>query len=112
MKQSPEARALFSDENAVKLPLALDAFTDWHNSRPDTIWGNSAAFDCGLLKDAYKACGKEVPWAFYRECCYRTAKNMVPTLALSWLGVHHNALDDAISQAYHLQKIYKHLQLA
>ena len=101
------------DVPAVALPIALDAFTDWLNSRPDTIWGNSAAFDCGLLAAAYKACGKVVPWEFYREACYRTVKNLpgakeVPMLRV---GVHHKALDDAISQANHLRAIFKHLKL-
>lgn len=109
-----EARAVFTDKRAVTLPLALDAFTDWLNSRPDYLWGNSAAFDLGLLKDAYKACGKEVPWAFYRERCYRTLKGLplAKDVALKRRGTHHNALDDAITQAHHCRDILMKMKRA
>jgi DNA polymerase III epsilon subunit-like protein len=114
MKQKPEAQAVFEDPNAVELPLALDSFTDWINSRPDNLWGNSAAFDLGLLKDAYKACGKEAPWQFYRERCYRTLKGLpgMDRFKLSRTGTHHNALDDAISQAHHCRDMLMHMGLA
>lgn len=111
MDQSPEAKALFKDPTAVDLPLALDAFTEWHNSDHGSIWGNSASFDCGLLKNAYKACDKEVPWQFWQEKCYRTLKGLVPDVKLSRIGTFHNARDDAISQAIHLRDIYKRLGL-
>lgn len=103
MKQSDAAKRVFEDEHAVDLPLALDAFTEWYGARPDNVWGNSAAFDIGLLKDAYKACGKDFPVAFYRERCYRTLKGLpgMDQFKLQRRGTHHNALDDAISQAHH-----------
>lgn len=107
MKQSDEAKKVFEDPEAVDLPLALDAFTDWLNSRPDRLWGNSAAFDLGLLADAYKACSKEVPWQFYNERCYRTIKSLpaYDNIKIKRYGTHHNALDDAISQAHHCRDI-------
>lgn len=107
MKQSREAQAVLEDPEAVDLPVALDAFTAWLGSRPDNLWGNSAAFDLGLLKDAYKACGMEVPWAFYREKCYRTLKGLpgMEGFKLQRVGTHHNALDDAISQAHHCREM-------
>lgn len=107
MKQSAEAQKVFSDPEAVDLPIALDSFTDWLNSRPDRLWGNSAAFDLGLLADAYKACSKEVPWQFYNERCYRTLKSLpiAKDIALKRRGTHHNALDDALSQAHHCRDI-------
>lgn len=106
---TPEARAIFKDPTAVALPHALDAFTDWMDSRPDLIWGNSAAFDCGMLTDAYTACSKEQPWAFYRERCYRTVKGLpcAQDVPFTRQGTAHNALDDAVSQAAHLREIYK-----
>lgn len=105
------ARDVFFDKEAVELPLALDAFTDWYASRPDNVWGNSAAFDLGLLADAYKACGKEAPWAFYRERCYRTLKGLpgMERFKLTRRGTHHNALDDAISQAGHCRDMLRYL---
>jgi DNA polymerase III epsilon subunit-like protein len=112
MKQSDDAQKVFDDPEAVDLPLALDAFTDWYGSRPDSLWGNSAAFDLGLLAAAYKACGKEVPWAFYRERCYRTLKGLpgMERFSLKRRGTHHNALDDAISQAHHCRDMLMYLK--
>lgn len=112
MKQSSEAKRVFEDPQAVSLPLALDAFTDWWGARPDRPWGNSASFDLGLLRDAYKACGKTAPWlqssyGFASERCYRTLKSLpgMEAFKLQRKGTHHNALDDAISQAHHCRNM-------
>lgn len=114
MKQHPEAQAVLEDPSAIPLPNALDNFTDWWNSRPDEIWGNSISFDGGLLKDAYRVCKKEAPWAFWRERCYRTMKSLpvAKDVPFERIGTHHNALDDALSQALHLRRIYKALGLS
>lgn len=114
MGQSDEARAAAFPSDAVTLPLALDAFTDWVNSRPLRIWGNSARFDMGLLEAAYRACGKEIPWKWSREGCYRTMKNLPgvkDAVPFQRVGTYHHALDDALSQADHLRKIFEHLHL-
>lgn len=110
---TPEARAIFADPAAVPLASALDAFTDWLNSAPDTLWGNSAEFDCGLLRGCYKALGKEVPWMHYLQGCYRTVKNLpaAKDIKLVRVGTHHNAVDDALSQAEHLCRIFQALKL-
>lgn len=106
-------KAAFCDPKAVALPLALDAFTDWLASRPLALWGNSARFDLGLLEAAYKACGKEVPWKFYDERCYRTVKNLPEAreIPLVRIGVHHHPAADAVSQAMHLRTISQRLFL-
>ena len=110
MEQSQEAREVFRTGGRVKLPNALDAFTDWWGSRPMYLWGNSARFDCGLLEAAYKACRKEIPWEWWKERCYRTVKGLPGAgLKLVRHGTHHNALDDALSQALHLRELYKKL---
>jgi hypothetical protein len=103
----------FADPAAVSLPLALDAFTTWINSRPLRLWGNSARFDLGIIEAAYVACGKVMPWEFYNERCYRTIKNLQEAreVKLVRFGTHHNALDDAISQALHLKAINERLHL-
>lgn len=107
------AQAVMFDEKATTLPLALDAFTDWWQSRPMAIWGNSARFDCGILMAAYQVCNKQVPWPFWNERCYRTIKTLpgASEVAMKRIGTHHNALDDALSQAAHLRQIMKHLNL-
>lgn len=112
MKQKDEARQHLWDPDAVDLPIALDAFTEWWGSRPDYLWGNSARFDCGILEAAYLACGKVVPWQHWNERDYRTMKNLpqVADVKLKRTGVHHNALSDAVSQAHHLRAIMAKLQ--
>jgi hypothetical protein len=113
-QQEDAARSrAFNDPDAVTLPLALDAFTEWFNSRPMHVWGNSARFDLGLLEAAYKSCRKEVPWEWWKERCYRTTKSMpgAKAVPLQRFGTHHNALDDAISQAVHLRELYRKLGL-
>jgi exodeoxyribonuclease VIII len=106
-----EARALFTDLAAVQLAPALDAFTDWHQSGMETLWGNSARFDLGLLSDCYRVLDKPLPWLHWNEGCYRTMKQLPATrhIRLVRAGTHHNAFDDAVSQAEHLCRIVSHL---
>lgn len=114
MEQKPEAtQAAFNDPARVSLPLALDAFTTWVNSRPLKMWGNSARFDLGIIEAAYTAVGKQAPWEFRNERCYRTVKSLpeARNVECPRYGVHHNALDDAISQSLHLAAINKRLCL-
>lgn len=113
MGQSDAARAVFKDPNAVHIAVALDMVTMWLNSRPLTLWGNSARFDMGILEAAYKACGKDIPWKFWKEGCYRTVKNFprAAAIKLDRVGTYHNALDDAKSQALHLRNINSTLGL-
>ena len=97
----------------LPLPEALDAFTDWLQSRPLQLWGNSARFDLGILEAAYLVCGKEPPWDFRLERCYRTIKNLPGAAGVEFVrvGTYHNAVHDAVSQAIHLRQINMQLQL-
>jgi hypothetical protein len=77
---------------------------------PNRVWGNGAAFDNAILENAYAKCNMELPWKFYNDRCYRTVKNLYPNVPLARIGTHHNALDDAITQAKHLIEIYKEIK--
>jgi len=72
------------------------------------IWGNGADFDNIILGSLYDAFGLRKPWSYSRNRCYRTMKNLGigPRRPQVREGVHHNALDDAITQAVHLQEIF------
>ena len=108
MQQSDAARNALNPDQ-FDLTYALDAFTSWFNGST-YLWGNGAPFDNVVLSNAYKAVGFEQPWSFRNDSCYRTIKNMVPAVLLpERKGTHHNALDDAVYQAEHLIKIFKHL---
>lgn len=106
MEQDAMARdALTDTDGQVDLVTALEGFAMWVGPDSLPLWGNGATFDNVLLRSAYKAIGMDCPWAFWDDRCYRTVKNLAPEIKLERAGVHHNALDDAISQAKHLQAI-------
>lgn len=111
MKKSEEARSEFQKSN---LPIqdVLSIFKDWLSDDPKNIdvWGNGTDFDNVILENAYRVCGKKLPWNHFNNRCYRTLKNLYPTVDVrEMIGVKHNALDDAKSQAKHLIDILCHI---
>lgn len=90
-----------------KLSEVLLRFSSWTNDPDVEIWGNGASFDNVLLSAAYDHARLPRPWKYSNDRCYRTIKNLYPEVALIRDGTHHNALDDAKSQATHLMNIIK-----
>ena len=91
---------------------ALQMFRDWLNDngaplKDIEMWGNGAMFDNTILGNTYKMCNMQIPWSFWNDRCYRTVKSMNTEVKLNRVGVHHNAVDDAESQALHLIDILK-----
>lgn len=112
LNQSEEARRVFAEESA-DLTSALEQFSDWLSkcnvpANKICIWGNGANFDNVILAHAYRQCGIEQPWLFINDRCYRTVKNLFHHIKMERSGIHHNALDDAVSQAKHLIAIASH----
>lgn len=109
MKQSDDARSKFFDnEEAPQLFDALTEFSEWFrkvNGRQ--LWGNGAAFDNMLLSQAYRSVNLAQPWKFWDDRCYRTIKSLYNFIPMERVGTHHNALDDAKSQAAHLVSIHQ-----
>lgn len=103
-QQTEDARKVFTDPAAMELPALLAEFSEWL-PKDAIIWGNGAGFDCPILARAYHAVGLPLPWKFYNERCYRTIKSLAPSVSISRSGTHHNALDDAVSQAEHLRML-------
>lgn len=84
----------------------LCEFTAWIKSGDISgVWGNGAAFDNVILAQTYRRFGQEAPWPFWLDRCYRTIKSL-SDVPLVREGTHHNALDDALSQASHLRTIW------
>lgn len=99
MKQSEEARkALFVGR--VPLREALDSFSEFCYSS-SAVWGNGSDFDNVILTSAYKAIGKEIPWKYYNNRCFRTLKNLYPEIQTPERVGAHNSLEDAKFQATH-----------
>lgn len=110
MDQPDEARKVFSDLHHEPLELVLTRFSQFvekHLSKDDGVWGNGASFDNVILRNAYDTVGwkDHVPWKFWQDKCYRTIKGMRRDIPLDRIGTHHNAMDDAKSQAFHLINI-------
>jgi hypothetical protein len=92
--------------------------TDWpaQEDSPVTrdevcVWGHGPAFDNALIRNAFHRFGYVVPWSFRNDRCNRTfvalAEEQLGQFSpeLERIGTFHNALDDAITQAMHIQKL-------
>jgi len=101
MKQNDEARKEIT-QPGIHLTQALLQFSLWMGDIDAEVWGNGANFDNVLLSDAYDRALLKRPWKYYNDRCYRTVKNLRPEIPMMRGGTHHNALDDARSQAMHL----------
>jgi len=104
-RQGPAAQKVLKAAAAKKAPTldaALDAFDAFIKQNTSVkVWGNGADFDNPIMAVAYSALGRKQGWGNWSGRCYRTLKNIAPGPKLVRIGVHHNALDDAISQATH-----------
>jgi len=105
MGQNDEARKEITKPGG-ELADVLSDFYSWVFG-PDVVemWGNGANFDNVLLSDAFAAAKIPRPWKYSNDRCYRTVKNLHPEVQMDRNGTHHNALDDARSQAMHLMEI-------
>lgn len=93
------------------LITTLTSFKEWMHNIEEThtiegVWGNGAAFDNAILAEVYHRVGIEPPWPFWLDRCYRTVKSLTD-IPFERVGDHHNAADDAVSQAKHLINIMK-----
>lgn len=106
-----EARKRLFELPKVDIYAALDGFALWINETPTddqgSLFGNGATFDNVKLKAAYDAVGISYPIHYRKDECYRTLKNRFPDVKYQQIGVAHDALDDASSQALHLIEIAK-----
>jgi hypothetical protein len=94
----------------VGIHEALMGFAEWYGEDKELpVWGNGATFDNVILATAYKACRLELPWSYKADRCYRTLRSLAPGVLFEKVGTGHTALDDALAQAWHAQRIVKHL---
>lgn len=110
MRQNFEARQQIINATNLLVPVLLE-FAAWVKRPNVVVWGNGADFDNVILKQAYFNARLELPWGRYASRCYRTLKNLAPQIKIERTGTHHNALDDAISQAAHAATIMRWLGL-
>jgi len=108
LQQSPEAQRVFSEAKTTLL-ASLEDLQDWFDHPDYIVWSNGADFDIPMAAHAYSTHGLTAPWKFWNTRCFRTIKNLPGAPAGAKQGVAHNALDNAISQTKHLQKIWEAL---
>jgi hypothetical protein len=123
--QSDEAKValLEARDPTVSVPLveALENFNGWQRaqalSKNIRMWGNGADFDNPILRVMYDAAGIKPYANGFGGRCYRTLKNLDelfgPAFAFTKVertGTHHNALDDAKTQAIHLMENLKRIR--
>ncbi len=113
-QQSPEARSCWFPEatGGHKKSSNGECLTELnhffsHIDKP-ILWGNGATYDNIVLRGYLEAFSARVPFHYSRDYCYRTMKGMFGHKAkLERVGTHHNARDDAKSQALHLVAMHK-----
>lgn len=98
--QRDAARHEWNGMDLVDLATALEGFAGWMKDT-SPVWGNGANFDNVILRAAYEAAGMSCPFGFAMDRCFRTLKSTFP-VEYDRKGTHHNALDDATTQAQHL----------
>lgn len=116
-KQSPEAQKVLKQSRAARgnktLPKALAEFNEYlaqFGPKAVKVWGNGSDFDNAILYGCYAAADIKAGWEFWNSRCFRTLKDFAPHLKMERAGTHHNALDDAKTQALHALKVLSHLK--
>lgn len=116
-RQPEEARQVLlaaeDPDGSMPLPDALDElnrFVRRHGPIVE-VFGNGSDFDNAILAAAAHAAHVELAWPFWQNRCYRTLKARAPQVAIRREGTHHNALDDACSQAEHFGRINRALAI-
>lgn len=107
MGQKDEAKAVFKHQpkvNFLNAMLQVSGFAG--RFKKGKVWGYGASFDPVLLEDALRSCKMESPWKYWDVRCLRTFcdENKAPLPKNT--GILHNAIDDAVRQAYHMIEVW------
>lgn len=100
------AREVLNGKDRKTLSRVLLDFASWMGD-PKPVWGNGSDFDNVILRNAYTAVGQSCPWKYHQSRCFRTIRNLYPDVPVDRVGVYHSAVDDAATQALHLQAILR-----
>jgi hypothetical protein len=108
--QSDEARNALLSQTREDPSIVLRELAQFI-SPTDFVWGNGSDFDNAILADAYRSKNYPLPWRYRNNRCYRTMKAAFPYVPKpAFVGIPHNAVDDARNQALHLQHIRAHIK--
>jgi exodeoxyribonuclease VIII len=116
MQQADGARLAMLQNNRSLLE-AISGLRRWIQERPQRltgVWAKGPSFDCVIIKSAFKSVREMWPMKYWEENCVRTIERSgFPNYddKPQWrIGDHHNALDDAITQALMVQRCYKNME--
>jgi len=109
-KQGEAAQAILKDcMDFQSSPTITECLSDLamfiNTNKLKHPWSCGAGFDIPILSNAYTQTEQKIPWDFWNVRCYRTIKALFRTDEDDFVGIEHNALDDAKHQAKHLCKI-------
>jgi exodeoxyribonuclease VIII len=93
----------------VDIRSALDGFSQWYGPHPLPTWGNGAAFDNVIVRNAFELLDMDCPWKFWDDRCYRTMKACFSASRPPNIGSLQTALDNTVWQAQYLQNIVARL---
>lgn len=109
-EQSAEARTILTE---VRTPaeFAFKAFNEFVDGR--RVWGYGSTFDNMQLRAAFAAAGIKPNWTYRDDVCFRTLRLVGAKFNLPYvrIGTHHNALDDALTQAVAAVQILNRLDV-
>lgn len=121
--QSQEAKDALENPEPVNLSNALLRFAEWLTmmaaAGPVSVWSHGAGFDLPILHIAAAKVQQKMPWGYRNERDTRTLfmvaakQNEIKfqsDIAPFKVGVHHNALDDAVTQARQIQMSWDIIQ--
>ncbi|MDG4811913.1 3'-5' exoribonuclease [Hydrogenovibrio sp. 3SP14C1] len=110
-EQSDEARTEL-DGTTAPLVAVKEAFDFLLHYKPERIYARSPQFDLEMLKHHADVLGLDVPWHFRQEMDHRTylkayeeTLQLMPHKADEKKLVKHNAVDDALIQAYEIMSV-------
>jgi hypothetical protein len=104
------ARRALTDPRPEPVGQVLSAFSSWYKSHAvrykTCVWSHGATFDIPIISEAYARIGHKPPWEFW-DCndtrtVFRLAGAKLPNADTR--GGGHNALNDCVAQAEHLQR--------
>ena len=105
LQQSRAAHeGILADDDRCHLAYALQKFREFIPTDA-CVWGNGSEFDNAVVLNACAVLNVPPPWERWNNRCYRTAKSLAPHIEAKRIGTHHNAQDDAETQAVHLIEI-------
>ena len=113
-KQDESVRweALENPENRLSIKHALDKLSGFIGKGNALVWGNGDDFDCTILGEAYRLCGKTVPWKFWNTRDVRTVLDLanISPWDLPSNDKHH-PVHDCYRQIYGIKKAFNQLNL-